>query len=270
MGAELFGHAGLDSDVEIITLLLETLRRSSVPEPVLDLGHVGIFRALSQAAHFTPAQERAFYAMLERKSLPEIDQWLQQTQLPADIQTYLRQLPRLHGDASVLQTAREAFANADPIIQEHLNYLQTLVERITQTFPECRVHIDLAELSGYDYHTGIVYAVYLAGFGREIARGGRYDGIGEAFGRVRPATGFSTDLRTLARFAYTTIALPQNDVIFAPAVSDPTLEDYIRTLRNQGSCVVRELAGLEQTPHTLGCTHTLVQEADGQWSLNTL
>ena len=270
VGAELFGHAGLDSDVEIITLLLETLRRSSVPEPVLDLGHVGIFRALSQAAHFTPAQERAFYAMLERKSLPEIDQWLQQTQLPADIQTYLRQLPRLHGDASVLQTAREAFANADPIIQEHLNYLQTLVERITQTFPECRVHIDLAELSGYDYHTGIVYAVYLAGFGREIARGGRYDGIGEAFGRVRPATGFSTDLRTLARFAYTTIALPQNDVIFAPAVSDPTLEDYIRTLRNQGSCVVRELAGLEQTPHTLGCTHTLVQEADGQWCLNTL
>lgn len=270
VGAELFGHAGLDSDVEVISLLLETLRHSQLPPVVLDIGHVGIFRTLAREANLTAQQERAFYDMLERKSLPEIEAWLQTANLPAPLSHYLRQLPCLHGDVQVLTRARELFAQAHPAIQAALDYLSTLVERVNSLFPDCTIHVDLAELSGYDYHTGIVYAVYVPGFGREIARGGRYDGIGEAFGRVRPATGFSTDLRTLAKFADQAANAPVQSFIFAPATPDPALETLIRELRQQGMRVVRELTDSQATPHAWGCTQQIIQQNDGKWSVTTV
>ena len=269
VGAELFGHAGLDSDYEVIALLLETLNHCHLPDITLDIGHVGIFRALARAAGMNAQQETAFYNMLERKSLPEIDAWLATANLPADLSACLQQLPRLSGASDVLLAAETLFANAPTEVRAALDYLRTLTARIAANFPQCRIHIDLAELSGYDYHTGIVYGIYTTGIGREIARGGRYDGIGEAFGRVRPATGFSTDLRTLAKFAMPYLQPAHNAAIFAPAEHDTTLEDCIRELRTQGKRVIRALSGQTDTPATLGCTQQITKR-DGQWTVVTV
>lgn len=265
VGAELFGHAGLDSDVEVLSLLVETLAFCQVPDLVLDIGHVGIFRSLAQLAGMNESQERAFSNMLERKSLPEIYAWLENAALPADIANYLRQLPRLNGGVDVLDTATALFATAPTDIQAALDYLRTLTTRIAARFPDCNIHVDLAELSGYDYHTGIVYGIYTSGLGREVARGGRYDGIGEAFGRTRSATGFSTDLRTLAKFAVPGIKQAGKANIFAPAIQDSALEMLIHALRQQGRCIVRELTGqAEANPADLGCYEQIIQH-DGQW-----
>jgi ATP phosphoribosyltransferase regulatory subunit len=266
VGAELFGHAGLDSDAEVIALLLETLTHCHVPDVVLDIGHVGIFRSLAHAAGMSAQQENAFYDMLERKSLPEIDAWLETTNLPSDLTDCLRQLPRLNGGIAVLDQADALFSGAPAAVREALGYLRTLIGRITVQFPACNVHVDLAELSGYDYHTGIVYGIYTPDLGREVASGGRYDGIGEAFGRVRPATGFSTDLHTLAKFAFAHQPNTGHDGIFAPSVQDAALEALIRELRSQGKHVIRALDGQETVPTALGCSQQLVLR-DGQWAI---
>ncbi|QTR48761.1 ATP phosphoribosyltransferase regulatory subunit [Candidatus Thiothrix anitrata] len=269
VGAELFGHAGLDSDAEIISLLLETLALCHVPNVVLDIGHVGIFRTLAQLAGMSAQQEADFYDMLGRKALPEIDAWLAQASLPADISTYLGQLPRLNGSVAILDEAENVFAAAPPALHTALGYLRTLTERISAQFPKCTLHIDLAELSGYDYHTGIVYGIYTPGMGSEIARGGRYDGIGEAFGRTRPATGFSTDLRTLAKFALPKRINHASAAIFAPALQDTALDQTIRTLRQQQRRVIRALSGQAHDAAALGCTQQLVQR-DGQWNVEAV
>jgi ATP phosphoribosyltransferase regulatory subunit len=269
VGAELFGHAGLDSDAEIISLLLETLALCHVPNVVLDIGHVGIFRTLAQLAGMSAQQEADFYDMLGRKALPEIDAWLAQASLPADISTYLGQLPRLNGSVAILDEAENVFAAAPPALHTALGYLRTLTERISAQFPKCTLHIDLAELSGYDYHTGIVYGIYTPGMGSEIARGGRYDGIGEAFGRTRPATGFSTDLRTLAKFALPKRINHASAAIFAPALQDTALDQTIRTLRQQQRRVIRALSGQTHDAAALGCTQQLVQR-DGQWNVEAV
>jgi ATP phosphoribosyltransferase regulatory subunit len=181
----------------------------------------------------------------------------------------LGQLPRLNGGVAVLDEAENVFAAAPPALRTDLGYLRTLTERISAQFPTCTLHIDLAELSGYDYHTGIVYGIYTPGMGREIARGGRYDGIGEAFGRTRPATGFSTDLRTLAKFALPKRISHASAAIFAPALQDVALEQAIRTLRQQQRRVIRALSGQTHNAAALGCTQQLVQR-DGQWSVEAV
>lgn len=264
VGAELFGHAGLDSDFEVISLLLETLTHCQIPELLLDIGHVGIFRTLAREAGMSAQQESAFYDMLVRKSLPEIDAWLAMANLPTDLSVCLQQLPRLNGSAEVLNQASALFANAHPDIQAALAYLRTLTDRVAASFPACKIHVDLAELSGYDYHTGIVYGIYTPGLGREVARGGRYDGIGEAFGRTRPATGFSTDLRTLATFALPHRQANGQTAILAPAVQDAALEQLIRELRGQQQRVIRVLDGQAHDPAALGCKQQITQR-DGQW-----
>ncbi len=266
VGAELFGHAGADSDFEIISLLLTTLDHCALSALTLDLGHVSIFRALAQQAEFNPLEEAQFFAMLERKSLPEIDQWLQQSALPAAVQSMLAALPRLHGPVSVIDQAREQLQAAPAEVAAALDYLQKLTDRISAAYPQCSLHIDLTELSGYDYHTGIVYAVYTSDCGDEIARGGRYDGIGKLFGRARPATGFSTDLRTLSMLSQATTAQHAVHTIFAPAVDNAELQQMIQQLRAQGKTVIRQLRQDDaiQTPQDMACSQQIIY-ADGQW-----
>ena len=266
VGAELFGHAGLDSDFEVISLLLETLAHCQIPDLLLDIGHVGIFRTLAREAGMSAQQESDFYDMLVRKSLPEIDAWLAKANLAPDISACLQQLPRLNGSVEVLDQAAALFAKAHPEVQAALAYLRTLTTRIAAHFPDCNIHVDLAELSGYDYHTGIVYGVYTPSMGREVARGGRYDGIGEAFGRTRPATGFSTDLRTLATFGLASRQPGAPAAIFAPAVQDAALEQLIRALRQQQQRVIRALDGQAHDAVALGCRQHIIQQ-DGQWNV---
>jgi ATP phosphoribosyltransferase regulatory subunit len=265
VGAELFGHEGIDSDLEVLALLIQTLMQSHVPDILLGIGHVGIFTGLVTHANFSEAEQKQYLNILERKSLPELDAWLAQQSCEAESRAMLLALPRLYGGTEVLDTARQAFAKANQTVLQALDYLQTVVVRLQNDFPSCRIHIDLAELSGYSYHTGIVYAAYTPGSGREIARGGRYDGIGEAFGRARPATGFSTNLHDLVR--YLPSSTTPNSAILAPAQLDSKLDQAIAELRAQGECVVRLLDGQTTTASDLGLTRQLVQ-TNGQWILS--
>lgn len=263
VGAELFGHAGEDSDFEVIALLLTTLKHCQVPEITLDIGHVDIFRSLAAQAGLSTQQEQTFFDMLERKSLPDIEAWLAIANLPALEAEMLRQLPRLYGKSDILEQAASLLSAANAEVKTALVYLSSLVTRIQQEFPDCRIHVDLTELSGYDYHTGIVYAVYAQGSGREIARGGRYDGIGKIFGRARPATGFSTDLKLLNR--YWQAQAPQPTKIFAPANTDPCLSSTIQQLRAQGHWIVRQLQGdTVKTPQDAGCGQQLIKHGN-EW-----
>lgn len=263
VGAELFGHAGEDSDFEVIALLLSTLKHCQVPNIMLDLGHVNIFRSLAAQAGLSTQQEKIFFDMLERKSLPDIDAWLADAQLPAAETEMLRQLPRLYGKPAILNEALKVLNAANDQVKHAISYLQSLVARIQLEFPDCQIHVDLTELSGYDYHTGIVYAVYAEGSGREIARGGRYDGIGRLFGRERPATGFSTDLRLLTR--YWQAGPKQPTKIFAPADTDTSLNAAIQQLRAQGRWVVRQLQGdTVKTPQDAGCGQQLIKHGN-EW-----
>lgn len=265
VGAELFGHAGVDSDLEVLTLLLNTLIHCQVPNILLGIGHVGVFTGLVTQTQLSEAQQKEYLAILERKALPELDQWLNKLSCSTDHRAMLQALPRLYGGVEVLQDARTAFKTANKTVLEALDYLQSMVTTLQQDFPTCRIHIDLAELSGYSYHTGIVYAAYTPGTGREIARGGRYDGIGEAFGCARPATGFSTNLHELVR--YLPSSTTPSSAILAPAQRDPALDRVIAELRAQGECVIRLLDGQTTTAHDLGLTRQLVFMS-GQWILN--
>jgi ATP phosphoribosyltransferase regulatory subunit len=266
VGAELFGHAGIDSDIEIISLLLATLEHCHAGALTLDLGHVGIFRELAKQAGFSKEQEQLFSEMLERKALPEINSWLAATDVAPAVREMLARLPLLYGPIAVLEKAEQVLSAANQPVADALHYLNKLGQRLQSTFPDCKLHIDLTELSGYNYHTGIVYAVYASATGDEIARGGRYDGTGKVFGRSRPATGFSTDLRVLSRSA----AIPpkiQNKIL-APAVADPALEQFIAELRAQGQCVVRHLDGTPPAQHT-SYSRQIIQD-NGQWTVTEI
>lgn len=262
VGAELFGHEGLDSDFEVISLLLATLEHCRAGSVTLDLGHVSIFRELAKQAGFSKEQEQVFSDMMERKALPEIESWLAASTIAPPVRDMLMQLPLLYGPITVLEQAEKVLKDASPIIGESLRYLKQLGNRLDKAFPDCTLYIDLTELSGYSYHTGIVYGVYSSATGKEIARGGRYDGAGKLFGRSRPATGFSTNLRQLSQSAVIQPKL-QNKIL-APADDDAQLEQLITELRQQGECVVRQLSGHDAAPQPENSYRQIIQ-ANGQW-----
>lgn len=261
IGAELFGHHGIDSDFEIINLMLNTLKLCEIPNIVLDIGHVQIFRGLAKQANLSENEEKNFFDMLERKSIPDIQAWIEQNQatISDDLAAMLLALPSLNGSIEMLANAKIVLAKANQEVQAGLDYLQAIAEKIQATWPEVKLHIDLSELRGYTYHNGIVYAAYTVDLGREIARGGRYDGIGEHFGNARPATGFSTNLcqlATLGDFQQIDKQLP----IIAPSDNDPALETQINALRDAGETVIRTLQGQDEVQ-----SGRKLEKHDNQW-----
>lgn len=274
VGAELFGHAGTASDIEILRLMLETLEVAGVGELWLDLGHVGIFRALARQTGLSVEDEASFFELLQRKAIPEIEAFLYAHPLDRQHASMLRTLAELHGEGlDVLSQARERLALAGAEVQQALNDLETVARAVQTQHAGLRLHFDLAELRGYHYHTGIVFAAYIPGQGQAIARGGRYDGIGEAFGRARPATGFSADLRALV-----TLAGADEEgqgAILAPLCEDTELNALIRRLRAEGERVVYELPTAEgDTPSSddlvgRGFDRVLVREG-GSWCVKAL
>lgn len=265
IGAELYGHAGVDSDVEVITLMITTLQSAGVSQELsLDLGHVGIFRALMQDAGLSEAQQSEYQSMLQRKALPEIDKFLNELDVDARLLDRLSELPRLHGGVEVLARAKELFADAPQAVLQGVEYLETLSSRIAKRFPALDQYFDLSELRGYNYHTGVVFAAYTPVYGQAIAKGGRYDDIGRDFGRARPATGFSADLKTLADL--TAAAAQKAAVVAAPAGEDAALLEKIDELRAQGVRVVQALSGVDQAVEN-GAELVLV---DGEWVVKGL
>ncbi len=267
VGAELYGHAGIESDAEVVALMIETLETCGIRDVHLDLGHVGIFRGLTAAAGLDELREAELFEMLQRKARAELEAAV--AGVPQEHASRLLALVDLNGGDEVLDAARERLAGATAEVDAALASLAGVAEVLRRERPELVLHFDLAELRGYRYHTGVVFAALVPGHGEAIARGGRYDDVGRFFGRARPATGFSTDLRTLLRLSDGQATAQVESGIFAPADADPALCAAIRELRERGERVVRALPGQVGGAAEMDCDRELVRNDDG-WEIRTV
>ena len=267
IGAELFGHSGIDSDTEVVQLMLEVLSMAGLKNVHLDLGHVGIYRGLVAQANLTQEQELALFEVLQRKSNCELVELLENYAMPIELQTVFLTLPKLNGDKSVLANARDVFVAADESVNNALAELEELAGMLHSYYPDLTISFDLAELRGYHYHTGVVFAAFVPEVGKEIARGGRYDNIGQIFGSARPATGFSADLKVLA--ALTKKDQSADDVVkvLAPiSIADCALDEKVRDLRATGCIVIKQLSGQHESAKQLVCNQAL-EKIDENWVL---
>jgi ATP phosphoribosyltransferase regulatory subunit len=268
VGAELYGHAGIESDFEILQLMLDMLTIAGVSDVHIDLGHVGIFRSLAAQAGLDPQDEQLLFAALQRKAIPEIGEILERLALNSDISRCLSALADLNGGIEVLARAEKIFQGADDAVMAALDEIKKISALLQQRMPDLPVHYDLAELRGYAYKTGMVFAAFIPGYGQEIARGGRYDEIGSIFGRARPATGFSADLKTLMQLS-ALLPTATTGGIFAPASDDQSLREKIRALRNQGERVIVELPGQQGSALDMGCDRSL-RQVNGNWQVDSV
>jgi ATP phosphoribosyltransferase regulatory subunit len=264
VGAELYGHAGIESDVEILALMLNSFAVAGVEGVYLDLGNVDVFRALARQAKLDEDTETRLFEMLQRKAVTEIAELLGSLKLKKSLRAMLVSLATLNGDIKVLKTARAVLADADASVHAAIDYLEQTANAISKNFPNIPLNIDLAELDGYHYQTGVVFAAFVPQLGQALARGGRYDNIGSLFGRKRAATGFSTDLKLLS--ALSTRTLKAKDRVYAPAGNLKGLLDAINALRAKGICVVRQLAGQDDTASDMACNKQLYK-SKGEWLL---
>lgn len=262
VGAELYGHNGIESDLESIELLLATLATAGLPDIYLDLGHVGIFHGLASCAGLSEVQTSELFAMLQRKSAPEVDAYVATLGIEHRYRELFSQLIFLQGSRNVLKEAQQRLTGTSDDALSALDYLARIGDSLADRYPQLTVHYDLAEFRAYDYQTGLVFAAYREGYGQEIARGGRYDDLGEVFGVARAATGFSTDLMLLAEVGEAV----RQERIFAPHAGAPGLDDAVAALRAEGRCVVRELPGQVGGATEMECDLILVHR-DGKWKV---
>ncbi len=258
IGAELYGHAGIESDLEIQELMLQALARLGISQVHLDLGHVGVFRALLQDTVADAGLEQDLFVALQQKDVPTLRGLVRH--LPSAVQAALLALPQLYGGIEVIAQARMQLPRT-PAVVAALDDLEQAATRLQGKV--AHIGIDLAELRGYHYHSGMVFAAYHAGSHDAIAVGGRYDDVGRVFGRARPATGFSMDLRQLHGMSPRS---QQPKGIRAPHRQDVALEAAIAALRARGETVVVDLLGDAAFHAELDCDRELVLR-DGQWTV---
>ena len=254
LGVEMYGHAGIEADIEVIRLLADVLRIAQVPTSRIDLGHVGLFRALVGLAEVDIEAERELFSLLQAKDAPGLSARLDGVAEPA--RSALLALPQLYGGGEVLSRARDVL----PPSAEVTLALDGLAQVIA-ALDHLPLSVDLADLRGYHYHSGIVFAAYGGNSPSALALGGRYDSVGAAFGRGRPATGFSLDLRELAQ------RLPPCELpgaILSPATDAPGLADAVVALRERQEIVVDRLPGHEGFWGEAGCDRQLVLR-DDKW-----
>jgi ATP phosphoribosyltransferase regulatory subunit len=267
LGAELYGDASPSSDVEVISLMLAMLQLADVPDVHMDLGHVGIYRGLARAAGLSGEVEQQLFDALQRKAIDEVIALTEG--VPADLAGMLRALVNLCGGREVLDAARERLANAPATVLAALDDVQAIAEQLSARFPQLPLYFDLGELRGYHYHTGVVFAVFVPGVGQAIAQGGRYDDIGADFGRARPATGFSTDLKTLVTLGRAEVELPSGG-IWMPDSTDAALWQQVCQLRSEGQRVVQALPGQPlAAAREADCDRQLILQ-NGLWQVSPL
>ena len=268
IGAELYGHAGLESDLEIIQLMLEMLAMSGIENVHLDVGHVGIYRALSKQVQLSEQQEAELFDVLQRKARTELNELLAGYSIADEFKHIFMSLPKLNGGSEVFAKAAEILADTDESVKQALADLQRIADKLAVQFPSLPVNFDLSELRGYHYHTGMVFAAFVPGVGKEIARGGRYDNIGEFFGRARAATGFSADLKVLASLAAVSEKKSES-VVYAHYEDDTVLQEKIRDLRASGTVVIQQLPGQVGTAEDFACTAVL-EKQNQNWVVKPL
>ena len=259
IGAEIYGHAELESDIEIQTLMLRALQATGVHGVHLDIGHVSVFRALITRAGATARQEAELFQVLQAKDVSALREL--SSGLDAATREALLLLPELYGGTEVLTTARERLPQYPELIA-CLDALAQIGGRLNGDVKE--LCFDLAELRGYHYHSGVVFAAYAGNRPDAIARGGRYDEVGRAFGRARPATGFTMDLRELAEMANEEARPLRVLAPYRPV--DAGLQAEIARLRADGAIVVSDLPGHEANRVELNCSQQLVAKG-GAWKL---
>ena len=256
IGAELYGHSGLESDLEVQRLMLQALALLGITGIHLDLGHVSLFRALINRAGIPKKLEVELSNALQGKNVPALRPLV--ADLIPEVKNALLALPQLYGGIEVIEQARAALPNYPEVVAA----LDELEQAAAHLQPLAHsVGVDLAELRGYHYHSGMVFAAYHAGSHDAIALGGRYDDVGKSFGRARPATGFSMDLRRLHGLLE---HQPQPMGILAPHRDDPALHERIDQLRAQGHVVIIDFLGAAELRTELNCDSELILR-DGEW-----
>jgi ATP phosphoribosyltransferase regulatory subunit len=259
LGVELYGHAGLEADIEVLRLLAEAMRLAEVPATRIDIGHVGLFHALADSAGLNgPGREEAFN-LLQSKDIPGLRALLGGAACAA--REAILALPGLYGGAEMLDAAG-AYLPRMPQVDAALEELRQLARELA----DLPLGFDLADLRGYHYHSGLVFAAYGGGAHAALAMGGRYDHVAENFGRARAATGFSLDLRELAHCSPVPALA---GAILAPPEKDPALQGEIARLREAGEAVIDALPGHEGTWEDVGCDRQLVKR-DGCWTIAAL
>lgn len=252
VGAELYGFEGVAADREMQSLAVASLRAAGLASIRLDFGHTGIVRTL--LAQVPRAALEAVTTALAVKDLSAIGQIAEQ--LPAPVNEHLPALARMCGGAEVLGEARRRFRGIASV-ESALHDLESLAAGCGAD----QIGFDLSELHGYGYYTGVNFAAYVPGVASALLRGGRYDDIGKAFGRRRPATGFSIDLRDVAAVHGHVRDVAATEVVMAPAAGDVALDALVGRLRGEGKVVVRQLSDAETAP--LSATHRIERDGAG-------
>ncbi|OGT81863.1 MAG: ATP phosphoribosyltransferase regulatory subunit [Gammaproteobacteria bacterium RIFCSPLOWO2_02_FULL_52_10] len=267
IGAELYGHSGVESDAEILSLLLQTLSTCGLKTVHVDLGHVGIYRELIKSIGINAERQTVLFSALQRKATAELEVSVKAWSIRKHHAAMLLALLELNGDNRVLGEARRLLARAGKRVSACIDELEQIAEMTQMQSGTAPLFFDLAELRGYHYHTGMMFSAYIPGQGQEIARGGRYDDVGRAFGRARPAAGFSADIKAL----FNLVARPQPEPngIYAPWPKTTQLRQTIDKLRRAGNTVICALPGQTGGPAAMGCDRKLVRNKGG-WKVKKI
>lgn len=260
-GLEFYGEPGVAADIEVVSLLLESLQTAGLPRLHIDMGHVGIYRAIAGDAGLTKIQEDTFFELLQRKATTEIRAWVDANIADQRKAQMFLSLSGLAGNQSVLRKARELFKGV-AAAQLAVDQLDEVAQLIEQRYPAAELYFDLGELRGYHYLTGLVFAAFAPGYGNPIASGGRYDHIGEVFGRARPATGFAVDITAISK-----LGLLSRENVPAIAVietGDAQQWQAIQNLRRQGQRIIAVSDGADLLE--LGCDRQLLLQ-DGRYQV---
>jgi len=258
-GAEIYGHAGLEADIEVLTLALDCLRAAKLAHPSVDLADARLVKVLLAGIAVSPQQLKQLHAALVVKDMPELKSLTKD--MPAPVRQGLLALVKLYGDQTVLLEAEKALPPL-PGVREALQSLKRLADHLSGV----NVTFDLADLRGYSYYTGARFAIYAPGVSNALVRGGRYDEVGAVFGRNRPAAGFSLDIKALVSAVE---AQPLKPAIHAPWRDDARLSAAIASLRARGDIVVCVLPGHEREVDEFLCDRELIEVA-GQWVVQAM
>ncbi|MBT8528068.1 ATP phosphoribosyltransferase regulatory subunit [Polynucleobacter paneuropaeus] len=262
LGAEIYGCVTWQADLEAITLLLKTLSLAGLDKVYLDLSHAGILNGILAKESLASIEMEALYGLLQSKDRPRLSVWAKS--LPEQTAKALLALTELNGPcAEVLNKAKTALPQT-PEVKEALAQLAHLIESASDLSKGLELSIDLADLRGYQYHSGVMFAAYIDKLPQPIARGGRYDQVGKAFGRARPATGFSLDLLTLASLSPNQ---KPKKAILAPWDNDAQLKQVIDSLRQAGEVIIQLNAGEPMQSAEYVCDRELVKQG-GKWSVS--
>ena len=261
LGAEIYGHAGWEADLEALTLLLQTLQTAGLKQVYLDLSHAGILTGILENQVVSKEEIETLYGLLQSKDRSSLASWSRNLLQP--VGQALMALTELSGPAKdVLVKARKVLPN-NALVGDALSLLERLTNAIASMPSAPEVSIDLADLRGYQYHSGMMFTAYVDALPQPIARGGRYDHVGQAFGRARPATGFSIDLLTLAGLS---TDLEERSAILAPWISDAGLNAAIQALRAGGEIVVQLAPGDAALSAEYRLDRVLVEQG-GTWKV---